>query len=367
MKTKKVGRLIGIVVALIIGSGIGSQCLACEDQLKKLTEVERKPYLMGRMAGYVGLSLLGSTKIDSQNILALTNAGYARLNGDTTALALEGFSWITETSIGRGNLIRIQSPRNSTLWFALFNRETGDLVYLEAPKALSEEIHEKIFRTRKENISLKKLQGDPAGWDLKLKERPFGGREFSITTIANQWASGAPFELLQLASFHDHLCPGVTMGYLMAGYLDRHLPLDSGERYYFISLAPSCQDDAFQVLYNATVGKRSMTVIPLALDQKAQWTSGAKNISGLYIAWNEKTEKGRGMALAIDWEALKTRREGLGWLWRLQMNQELLPILHEPEKVIQKITQFDLPFGKTPYDLISIEMKSLKGTGITRE
>lgn len=366
MLRRKSVQFIGVFVALFICLVLLRNSLACDDPGKKIPEAGQRAFLLGRMAGYVGLTLLGIKNVEPQQILVLTNAGFARLNNESTAPALDGISWMTEVSIGKGNLIRVQSSRHSPLWFTLFDRRSGEMVYMEADKNVTGEIDEKAFKSKKENISLKRLLGDPHGWDLKVKERVFGGREFSIVMISNQWASGAPYELLQLATFHDHLCPGVTLGYMMAEYLERHLPLGKGEKYYFISLSPSCQDDALQVLFNATVGKKSMTAIPLTQEQSARLNPNAKNISGLYFAWDEKTEKGRGMALYFDWDAMKTKREGLGWLWRLQMSQELLPMLHEPEKVVKEVATFNLPAGKNPASLIGPDLDFLKAIGLIK-
>jgi formylmethanofuran dehydrogenase subunit E-like metal-binding protein len=52
----------------------------------------------------------------------------------------------------------------------------------------------------------------------------FGGNEFSLVGISNVWAKNASFDFIQASAFHDHLCPGVTSGYMLANYVESKLP-----------------------------------------------------------------------------------------------------------------------------------------------
>jgi len=111
-----------------------------------------------------------------------------------------------------------------------------------------------------ENIAADRLLAEPAAWNKKVAEKVFGGFEFGIVTIANVAAKGAPYDFIKTALFHDHICPGVTSGYLLASYLKKELPLRSPtESYYILAVPPWCKDDALAVLLNTTRTLRRQT------------------------------------------------------------------------------------------------------------
>ncbi|MDZ4166028.1 MAG: FmdE family protein [Smithellaceae bacterium] len=346
------------VVYLFIGTA-----LACEITESQFEPKDRMAYQLGKLAGKVGLANLKLKNLKPGELLVITNAGNCRFNNDSTMAAIEGISWATDTSPGKGNLLRISSTRNANPWFFIFHRPSGEGVFLEAPTMAKGELTSQIFKVKKENIAAKRLLEDPTTWDNKVKERIFQGREFTIVTFANQWAAGAPYDLLRTGEFHDHVCPGVTMGYMIAAYLERHLPLGQGDRYYFISTAPNCHDDALQVLFNATSGKKFFTTLPMTEAQKTLMPSRWKNLTGIYVVYNERAQTGRAIALTFDWDLLQTKREGIGWAWRLRMNQELLGLLDKPEKFLSKVHEFELPAGVAPADLLQADNKTLRDIG----
>jgi formylmethanofuran dehydrogenase subunit E-like metal-binding protein len=110
-------------------------------------------------------------------------------------------------------------------------------------KALPDE--EVFTKIAKENISADEIFNNQAAWNAKKNAKVFGGNEFSIITIANVWAADAPYEFLKAAEFHNHICPGLSSGYLFVRYLDENLPLQSpSDRYEIIACPPACRDDA---------------------------------------------------------------------------------------------------------------------------
>jgi len=82
---------------------------------------------------------------------------------------------------------------------------------------------DEIFtRIAKENISADKLLSEPESWQGKMVAKVFGGNEFSLITICNLWAKGLPNDFLKCAELHDHICPGLTSGYLIAKYIQKN-------------------------------------------------------------------------------------------------------------------------------------------------
>ena len=254
----------------IVGSAAALQGLADEyPELKPLIEFVGEDnlsvlHLVGFRAAVKAMSELGFEK-GAPNILALTDAGYiAKIGEYTTEKALDGVVITSGLSRGKGNLVNVHKPYNSPLWFAFFDKETKECVYLEVNEellrsyldmeqvdrslALSEFMEledEEIFsRIAKENIDAERLLSDPETWHEKMKAEVFGGNEFSLITICNVWAyKGLPNDFLKAVELHDHICPGLTSGYLIAKYVEENFPTEAPRyEYTVIACPPWCKD-----------------------------------------------------------------------------------------------------------------------------
>jgi len=205
---------------------------------------------LGIRASEIAKDELPFVKGDS-NILAMTDAGYAIIGGEaggkTTEECIDGVIASSGCTIGKGNLLLIHRSKVKPLWFAFFNKSSGQCVYLEVNNSVFglsvAEVEalpdDKVFtKIAKANIrGADELFANPGAWP-----KVFGGNEFSIITIANVWAKGAPYEFLKAAEFHNHICPGLTSGYIIVKYLDENLPLQSpNDRYEIIACPPWCK------------------------------------------------------------------------------------------------------------------------------
>lgn len=318
-------------------------------------------HLLGARASRVAMEQLSFTKGDD-NVLAMTNAGHAIINGQTTEKCIDGVIAASGCTIGGGNLLLIHRSKEKPLWFAFFRKDTRECVYLQVNNAvvgkslteLNALADESIFTIAKENIAADNLLGDPEKWDEKMKGKVFGGNEFSIVTIANVWAHPkCTYDLLQAAQLHNHICPGLTSGHLIIKYLDKNLPLKPGQEYKIIACPPWCKDDAFQVILDTTVGKRGIYVKELTDEQKEGLPEQAKGVAGLYVRWDKKANMGEGLVLAFDWdEASKlcgvNRKDFRDfathrwWSSRLKMALGLMEYLDKPETLVTTLKQFNL-------------------------
>ena len=293
------------------------------------------------------------------NILAMTDAGYAivggKVGGTTTEECIDGVIESSGCTIGKGNLLLIHRSKEQPLWFAFFNKSSGECVYLEVDssvfdmtaaevKALPDD---KVFtKIAKANIAADKLLNEPEAWQPQMDAKVFGGNEFSIITIPNVWAKGAPYELLKTVEFHNHICPGVTSGYNIIEYLDENLPLQSSnQNYEIIGCPPWCKDDAFQVIFDKTVGKR-FVAMHLTPEDSAQLPDAA----GIYIRWDTATDTGHGLVLGFNWtkareecgiDASNTDKPWYWWWMRLKMAVEMMD-LEDPKQLVSTMKEFDL-------------------------
>jgi formylmethanofuran dehydrogenase subunit E-like metal-binding protein len=345
--------------------------------------------LVGYKAADRAMKDLQVSKGDS-NILALTDAGYVPMIGDyTTEKALNGVTLTSGASRGKANLINVHKPYNSPLWFAFFDKESKECVYLEADSevlktyldrektereaALSDFMSlkdEEIFtRIAKENIGADKLLSDPEPWQEKMVAKVFGGNEFSVITLSNVWAKGLPNDFLKVAELHDHICPGLTSGYLIAEYVKEELPAANPRKEYtIIAIPPWCKDDALIIIFETNVGHKRTFVKWLTAEQKAALPKEAKNVANIIIKEDLKTGKGEGIVVAFDWDKafqmcgdvsskdLKAFDTHRWWYMRLKMDLFMMDYLDKPETFVSTLKTFTV---ESP-----AEIEKLKSAGV---
>ena len=232
------------------------------------------------------MGMLNVTK-ETPGLCVLTDAGYAKVNGETTQGCIETIRKETGCSIGDGNLLLIHRSVDKPLWFAIFDNETKDCVYAVYKNG-------KFTPKKKVNIAKETVTtGD--GWNATKKE--LGPDAFAIACIANAWGCGAPYDLLKCAELHNHLCPGLTSGYLIAEYIREKYPLGLGESYTWIGCPNWCKEDSIQVLLDLTPGKTSL----ISKQRSGELFAKEKPLAGILIIWNDTTKSGRGVAFQYDW------------------------------------------------------------------
>ena len=304
--------------------------------------------------------------VNGDNILVLTDAGYtAMINGHTTEECLDALIVATGTSQGKNNLFQLHRAYYQPLWFAFFDSKTKYCVYVEVDsKTLAKYLknngvdefknlnNDEIFKIiAKENIAPEKLLNNPEEWNKKVKAKVFGGNEFSITTVSSVWANGASNEFLKSAEFHNHICPGLSSGYLIVKYLEKELPIENKNQSYTVYAAPSwCKDDALQTILDITVGKRGMYVVGLTKEQEKKLPKG---IAGIYF----KCDKGTGMCdarvLTFDWDKalkncnvnrswFKDWKTYRGWWTRYKMNLWMMDYVDNPEYLVGTAKEFTI-------------------------
>lgn len=293
----------------------------------------------------------GAASASFNDLIVLTNAGYACIDGHTTQGCLDGLDSETGASAGNSRLIEIHSAPSSALWFFFYEKDSGNGVYCETEPS---KINLTTFRISEEpfsNVTLYNIRADDehlyanlaqANEDLFVNQG-FGGNEFRIITISNAMAQGAPYDLVRAFQYHDHFCPGVTGGYLLVKYLEKHFPLtDTYKNYFVLSVPPWCKDDAIITLLNATPGKGGYSVFYLNTEDTEKLRDQAKNIAGIFFRWNGDSTNpmGEGMALGFDFTESKDKNNWGGadpWNWwesRLRMDLWFMDYLDTPERFV---------------------------------
>lgn len=257
--------------------------------------------------GFAGVSGITPFVRDAMKLLAiekgaedlgvLTNAHYVRLDGKTTEQYVYAIETLTGCSMGKGNLLFFNERPEDSLLIALAHRKTMQCVVI------------RYDGTQGQSKFLSLKDSDILDPDFFWNATPgaSGKETFHIVSILSAWFANTPYDFLQCLELHGHLCPGIIFGYFTARGLVEKYPLLPGEEYIFIASPNECKDDAFQVLLGLTPGKRNLIVKPV---NKKQIKMKAGILpTGIVIKWSESKQKGLGVVLGVDLDAVKAVTE----------------------------------------------------------
>lgn len=202
------------------------------------------------------------------------------------------------------NLLTVQNSRNSPLWFAFFNKCSGNCTYIEVSYKSESNISYKVT----ENIdfnTLSKSQKSRAAWSEKVNNSVFNGHEFAILTISNAWATGKlNYELMQCLEVHNHFCPGVSSGYVLANWMEKHYPLKEGVSYTVFACPPWCKDDVFVKRWDTTPGKGGIWVSSLT-DSETKVLGGSP--AGIFVVTDKNTGTMKAVVLGFDFDVVSEK------------------------------------------------------------
>jgi formylmethanofuran dehydrogenase subunit E-like metal-binding protein len=305
--------------------------------------------VMEELGGKAAKTALQDLKIEKgdSNLLVLTSAGHAIVDGQTTQAALKGLVAETGNSLGDANLFQVLRPYWKPVWFCFFNKANGEAIYMQANssalnkspdefKALS---NDQVFsKISKANVDIDYLANHTDEGNATFNGKAMNGNEVSLAGIYNVWARGGSFDFIQDACFHDHLCPGVTSGLFIAKYVEEKLPITnvSSESYKVISCPNWCKEDLLQMRWDATPGKSGMFVMALTDAEK----KAVPGIAGIYIRWNSTTNSGDALVLAYNSSSLSSSWKGPSWGSKLASDVALMPYANKPDAFVSTIKEF---------------------------
>lgn len=276
------------------------------------------------------LKTIGMTA-GSPDLLVLTDAPYVLVDKKSALPFLDTVQQLTGCTVGKGNLLFFQRPQQHPLRFLLMAKTSGKGVIISRDNATW--LRESV-RLDQATISA------PAFWE-EVKTLHSGGDMSALAAIAAVWAKDAPYDFLKSTELHNHICPGLTSGYLIAHYIQNNIPLQEGEKYTLIASPVWCKEDALQVILDCTPGKRGLVVKPLSKEQIERIAFA--NPAGMVLVWNDKTKTGKGYALTFDFGDLKA---GLPKdSPKVATVLASLDHLNEPEKFVATAASFDLNEG----------------------
>ncbi len=339
-------------------------------------EKENHFYLIARKVAQEAVKKLGQGH--DRSLLVLTNAGYAPGNNIDTSLALEAIRQITGCAQEKKDLIVINSAIDQPLYFFFFNRQSGESFYAQSraesilAKPLGEilpaELSQLFPYMLWQNISLNKIIFATEEMEDLIKNKPFGRKWGTLINFAHLWAKDPPSTLIRIAQFHDHICPGVLSGYYIARFLMAKFPRREEERYFFLSSPPYCKDDALQIIFNQTVGKKGMAAMFLAEEDRALLLPEAREAAGIFFRYDPQNNRGQGAVLGFAWSKLlqdcKIRDQKVSFLNSLKQILFMIDQRDEYARYVYFIKIFDLPPGESPHNYARVGVNPWQKLGL---
>lgn len=331
---------------------------------------------VGRRAAEEGLALLKDQGAapDSGDLIVLTNAGYAEMDGQTTEGVIDGLTETSGVRRGQNRLLEIQSHAAKPLYAAIYDTASGLCAYLQANPAFPEfnvaptdMAAADLFAIRSvQNIHPDFLYANSAEAAARFDEKIFGGNEFAVVTIANAVAAGAPAYAVRSFEFHDHYCPGVTSGIMMAQFVKENLPPASASGGYFVQgVQPWCKEDALMVMLNATPGKSGYAATFPADADKARWLPEFQNASTIVYRKDGDTGRWDGQVLGFAWGETDCPTTGNSVIDKLCADLWYLERLDVPEDFVTVLHSFELPEGTQPKDYARPGVDPMEMLGLT--
>ena len=313
-------------------------------------------------------------RVHGGDCIVLSNAGYAEVNASATTGALDGLSFFLGASRGDHSLVEIQSAPEAALWFAVYHRKSGYCAYLQIdPDAIGKPGNGHVFGkkplfavTALERVNADHLFQNAEIYAEKFNSKVFGGNEFRIVTIANAIAAGAPTAAVRAFEFHDHYCPGVTSGIMMALYVKAFYPLAPGGSYFVQTVQPWCKEDALLVLLNATPGKKKYAITYPTEEDIASWPEHLRDAATIVYRKDPATGSWDGMVLGYKGGDTGCPDYGHSVMNKLCSDLWYLANMDHPEEFIHVLYEFELPDGVNPLEYARPGVDPIKAIGLLK-
>lgn len=320
--------------------------MLCVPAIAALPDANRMDEL-GQRAAWTAMDQLKFNRGDT-NILVLTDAGRVVVNGQTTERAISGITKVSGLQNGDNTLWQVNRASWEPLWFYFYDKKSGKAVYLEVDEAFYTKSENEVkttpfYRTFSKVAvvtgDLDKMLADTEAGNATMNN--LGGDAFSIISIANAWAHGAPYDLMSSVMLHNHFCPGVSSGYLLAKYVEQEMPITNETSYVIISCPMWCKDDVFPILWDLTPGKGGHQIVSLSQSDQDNLTEKyGTRPAGIFIRWDGKQEKGHALALGFQFDSVPWT--GPPWGEKVAGTVKMVENIGKPEQYVTVLKEFEV-------------------------
>jgi len=326
---------------------------------------------LGQRATLLAMEELGFEYGDS-DVLILTNAGRAVVDGVPTNKVLSGITKVSGLSNGDANMYSINRGDWKALWIYFYNKDTGKGLYLIPASRYYTMTKGQIINLPLEDTfsTASLVTGDiyqmlKDTGDGEATQAALGSNAFSLLSISNAWACGAPYDLMTVASLHNHLCPGVLGGYIPVRYVEDKLPAEESDSYTVVFTSASCKLDAYPMLWDMTPGKKNLAIVSEGFteDSKAAFKEKyGTNPTGVFVRWNSREKSGDGIVIA-SLPSTVPAYEGPSWGTKVYGSAEKVKLLGDLDSLYTTIYEFTVDSSElselknpenNPYEIIGM-------------
>jgi len=327
-------------------------------------------YKLGREVTKIANQKLNFSTAD--DVLCITTAGLAYLNGTTTEDCLEGILSGSggKISYGQGNLLTFQSTRTDPLDFCFVVRKGTSLTAAFFKNGSLTPVYTGTFSAINQTL-----------WEKTIVPK-FGDKAFGYVSLANAWKEGLSTDILRQAAYHGHVCLGTISGQAMISLLLKYYPPgvygDDGEleatNYRAVSVPGNSDDDAFIYSLDLTPGKRSWE----------GYATGDDSMVG-FIRWCTTTNTGTLIIMKFDEDAVLQKYKNetgfnaySGIAAELAFNKWLINKLeNDPESLVDILYVFNITEAvhnnltggvdskNVVCDALGLDMDYILGLGLT--
>ena len=215
---------------------------------------------------------------NADDILVVTTAGLAKLNGETSEDAMEAILNYGEF-MAYSNVVMLRQSAIDPVDFAFIIKKGNQLKAVVFQNASTTPIYS---GTISENMTKKE-------WNAYYNA-VVGENAWSFASLANGWAAGVPREILQEAAFHGHICEGTLGGFSIIQALMKYYPPVQENNpgndqspaditaYKVLGVPGGSDDDAALFFLDDTIGKTGYT------GMDTTYTGVNENMMG-FIRW----------------------------------------------------------------------------------
>ena len=307
-----------------------------------------------------------ATELNATRVIALTNAGYAEPGNTSTMGCLDGITTASTATLGSSTLLPLQSRPDAPLWFAFYVPASGRCAYLqmaaeESPSGFKKASRPRFQVKQSARIDAEYIFSNPEKFTTQAKNGLFGENVFRVVTVANAAAKDCPDDIVQAIRVHDHYCPGITSGVLLARYVQNEIIQADQDGLFVLSLVPWCKEDALTTLLNATPGKGSYGVF-YQDRKKTEQLPEPFNTSST-IVFTKTGEQWTGHILGFDFDQAHkmggNKSFGFYVLDKLYTDLWFLEHMDRPEKFVKNFGTIQLASGESPKDFLQLDSEIL--------
>jgi formylmethanofuran dehydrogenase subunit E-like metal-binding protein len=288
-----------------------------------------------------------------RNAIVRTLGLDARLSGGNRSVREEPFS---------DRIVEFHTDESADPVIAVVNAETGEgvAVVLDLAKLAGKRAEDILAMDPEEFVKqyARACTGKVQMNAFKVSDRDYEGLRrlgryaFNVVSLATAVINEVPRDLLRCAAWHDHFCPGVTSGWMIARYVREEIlskePLGEDERLVWIAVPTWCKEDAIQVLLNLTPGKRGEFVLQLPRDvQEGLKRRYGVDIAGILLRYRcvgkgkaEQILGGRAYVIGFNWDRASELRPKVRYFGHAAWAVELAK--RDPREFVRVVKEVSL-------------------------